>query len=253
MTGDNRSRKVFVYGTHYWRPPNPPRDQHRYHLTKIKNELGFDLVKFLVSWNWHHRRPNEFQFDEIHEMFDICDELDLNVLLQLNLETAPYWLEAENPEARYVNANGRAIELGAQEAAPVGGHPGLCFHHHAVMHHAERYFREIVRQFKGRKSLYAYDCWNEPHLEPVWCNNMWGNKGDKVYCYCDCVAPRLPPVVAETVWGYRHIQSHLGTGVHNFRPRQSADPERPLCRLARLVSILDGRASRFHALAGQGR
>ena len=174
----------YVYGTAYWRPPNPPRDQHRFHLTKIKNELGFDLVRVWSPWNWHHRRPDEFQFDELHEIFDICGELGLSVLLQMNMESAPYWLEAESPEARYVNANGRAIEVGPQESYPGGGYPGLCFHHDVVRHHAQRYFREIVRQFKDRTNLYAYDCWNEPHLEPVWCNNMWGNMGDKVYCYC---------------------------------------------------------------------
>ena len=176
---------IFVYGSHYWRPPNPPRERHRFHLERIKNEFGFDIVKLFIIWNWHHRGPEEFFFDEVHEIFDLCDELDLGVLLQVHLENAPYWLEQEHPEARYVSANGRAIELGAQEAMPAGGHPGLCFHHPAVGLAGERYMREIVRQFKSRRSLRAYDCWNEPHLEPAWCNNAWGNMGDRLFCYCD--------------------------------------------------------------------
>ena len=146
--------------------------------------MGFNLVKFRISWNWHHREPDRISFDEVHELFDICDDVGLDVLLELSLENAPYWLEADHPETRYVNANGRAIELGAQEATPGGGHPGLCFHHDVVLRHAERYTRQMVREFKDRSSLCVYDCWNEPHLEPVWCNNMWGNTGDKVYCYC---------------------------------------------------------------------
>ena len=175
----------FLYGTQYWRPPNPPRDQHRFHLEKIKNELGFDLVRVWVGWNWHNRRTDDFDFDEVDEIFDVCDRIGLRVLLQLSLENAPYWLEREHPNSRYVNANGRPIELGAQEATPCGGHPGLCFHNEPVLRHAERFLRQAVRQFKDRRSLYVYDCWNEPHLEPVWCNNMWGNVGDRVYCYCD--------------------------------------------------------------------
>ena len=175
----------YTYGTHYWRPPTPPREQHRQHLTRIKDELGFNLVKFRLVWNWHHREPDVFRFDEVHEMFDVCDEVGLDALLEVNLETAPYWLEQAHPEARYVNANGRAIELGAQEATPGGGHPGLCFHHEAVRPQAERYLRRLVQEFKGRKSLRLYDCWNEPHLEPAWCATMWGNTGDKVYCYCE--------------------------------------------------------------------
>jgi len=175
----------FPYGTHYWRPPYPARFDHRANLSRIKNEHGMNLVKFRIGWNWHHRRPDEFYFDEVNELFDICDELGLNVLLELFLESAPYWLELAHPESRYVNANGRAIELGAQEATPGGGHPGLCFHHDVVKRHGERFIRAVAREFRDRKSLYIYDCWNEPHLEPAWCNNMWGNMGDKLYCYCE--------------------------------------------------------------------
>jgi beta-galactosidase len=185
MSGDNNSHGAFVYGTAYWRPPNPPRDKHRFHLERIKHDLGFDLVRLHMPWNWLHRRPDQFVFDEVHEILGICDELGLNALLQLNLETAPYWLEAEHPEARYVNANGRAIALGAQEAAPSGGHPGLCFHHAAVGQAADRYMRELVRQLKTHRSVAFYDVWNEPHLEPAWCNNPWANAGDRLYCYCD--------------------------------------------------------------------
>ena len=176
--------KTFVYGSQYWRPPTPPRDMHRRHLMRIKNDMGFDLIKYRMSWSWMHRQRDRFVFDEVHELFDLCDELEINVLLELCLESAPYWLEHEHPEARYVNANGRAIELGAQEATPGGGHPGLCMHHEVVLEQAERFTRTMVREFKDRKSLAIYDCWNEPHLEPVWCNNMWGNLGDKIYCYC---------------------------------------------------------------------
>ncbi len=177
--------RTFVYGTHYWRPPTPLRDTHERNLAHIKHDLGFDLVKFRMLWNWHHREPERFAFDEVHEMFDICDRIGLAVLIEVNLESAPYWLERVHPEARYVNANGRAIELGSQEATPGGGHPGLCFHHPTVVEEAQRYLVRLVDEFKGRPSLYAYDCWNEPHLEPAWCNMMWGNTGDFTFCYCD--------------------------------------------------------------------
>ena len=175
----------FTYGTHYYRPPSPPRGEHKAHLLKIKNELGYNLVKFRLLWNWFHRGPDEFHWDEVHELFDICDEIGLDVQLEINLETAPYWLEQQNPEARYVNANGRAIELGSQEATPAGGHPGLCFHNAAIRTNGEKFLRALIREFRDRKSLKLYDAWNEPHLEPAWCATMWGNMGDKVYCYCE--------------------------------------------------------------------
>ncbi|MDP7399829.1 MAG: beta-galactosidase, partial [Lentisphaeria bacterium] len=176
---------MFHYGTNYWRPPNPPRNEHRLHLNKIRNELGFDLVYLRLLWNWHNRRPGEFLFDEVHEMFEICRGAGLSVIIQLDLESAPYWLESQVPESRYVSANGHAVELGAQEAKPSGGHPGLCFHHEAVVQAAEQYMRRVIAEFRGYDNLFGVDAWNEPHNEPAWCNNMWGNAGDKLFCYCE--------------------------------------------------------------------
>ena len=175
----------FVYGTHYWRPPTPPAEDHVRHLTRIKRECGFDLVKFRLPWNYLEREPASFVFDEVHQLFDICDRLELGVLLELSLENAPYWLEQQYPEARYVNANGRAIELGAQEATPSGGHPGLCLHHPAVHDQAGLFIRRLVNEFKDRVSLALYDCWNEPHLEPAWCNMMGATPNDTLFCYCE--------------------------------------------------------------------
>ena len=106
-------------------------------------------------------------------------------MIQLNLKSAPYWLETAHPESRYVNANGHAVELGAQEATPSGGHPGLCFHHTVVKQVAEQYTHQVVAEFVERENLFGIDAWNEPHNEPAWCNNMWGNAGDKLYCYCE--------------------------------------------------------------------
>lgn len=178
-------RRGFVYGTHYHRPPNPPREQHNFHLPRIKNELGFNLVKFRVQWNAIQRRPEEFDFAELAEMFDICDRIDLNTLVEINLETAPYWLERKYPETRYVSAHGHAIELGPYESTQKGGYPGLCFHNVEVREEGERFLRVLIRSFRDRKSLVGYDCWNEPHLEPAWMSNYWGNMGDRLYCYCE--------------------------------------------------------------------
>ena len=80
--------KVFTYGTHYWRPPTPPREDHYHHLRKIKNDLQFDIIRLRLLWNWHHRGVDEFVFDEVHEIFDVCDTINLNVLIEVSLENA---------------------------------------------------------------------------------------------------------------------------------------------------------------------
>lgn len=175
----------FFYGAHYYRPPNPPQEQHPFHLTRIKEELDFNIVKFRLQWNWIERRRGELYLDEVHKMFDLCDKLGLRVIAEINLESAPYWLEQQHPESRYVSATGHAIELGAYDATQGGGYPGLCFHHKIVQDEARRYLTQLIQEISWHPSLLAYDCWNEPHLEPVWQCNYWANTGDKLYCYCD--------------------------------------------------------------------
>lgn len=176
---------VFLYGSQYYRPPNPPEDQHPYHLQRIKNELGFNVVKLRLQWNWIERVRGELYLDEVEAMLDRCDSLGLGVIAEINLETAPYWLEGQHPEARYVNARGQAMELGPYDSTQGGGYPGLCFHHAVVREEMQRFLKLLIGAIKGHKSLLAYDCWNEPHLEPVWQCNYWGDTGDKLYCYCD--------------------------------------------------------------------
>ncbi len=176
---------TFLYGSQYWRPPNPPEDQHEFHLTRIKNELGFNVVKIRLQWNWLERERGVLYLDEVEKMFNLCDELGLGVVAEINLETAPYWLEEQHPETRYVNAKGQALELGAYDSTQGGGYPGLCFHNDVVCHEAERFLKLLVSAIRGHKSLLAYDCWNEPHLEPAWQCNYWADTGEKLYCYCE--------------------------------------------------------------------
>ena len=128
-----QKQKTFIYGTQYYRIPNPPRDQHAYHLKRIKEELGFNTVKLFIQWNTQNPAPDKYDFEEMEEIFDICNRESLNVFVNTNLETCPYWLERQNPEARYVSANGQAIELGPNGQAQSGGYPGLCFHNNAIM------------------------------------------------------------------------------------------------------------------------
>ena len=174
----------YLYGTAYFRPPNPPRAEHRMHLTKIRKELGFDVIRLRMQWNAIHRQPDRFDWAEYDEIAEICDELGLQFFLETSLESCPYWLERAHPEARYVSANGQAMELGPYDSTQFGGYPGLCFDHEPVCREGARFLRALAGHFKHHPMLIGYDCWNEPHLEPAWVCNYWGNMGDRLFCYC---------------------------------------------------------------------
>lgn len=179
-----KKTKVFYYGVQYFRPPNPPCGQHRFHLEKIKKDLGFNIVKIWYLWNACGRIPDRFDFSEYDEIMSICDELNLNVIVNTSLEDAPYWLEQTHPECRYVNAKGRPDELSGNDNHPSGGHPGLCLDNPVVVEKAEKFLKAVAQFVKQYPSLLGYDCWNEPHIEPNWDSNYWADTGDLLYCYC---------------------------------------------------------------------
>jgi beta-galactosidase len=179
-----KKQDIFYYGTQYFRPPNPPRGQHRFHLEKIKNELGFNIVKLFWQWNSCEYVKDQFDFSEYEEVLALCDELGLNVLVQTVLEDAPYWLEREHPECRYVNAKGHADELSGNDNHPTGGHPGLCLDNPVILERGGKFLGELARAASKHPSLVGYDCWNEPHIEPNWNTSYWADLGDTLYCYC---------------------------------------------------------------------
>lgn len=176
--------KAYLYGTHYFRPPNPPRSEHLFHLRQIKEVLKFDLVRVRMQWNAIQRLPDRCDWAEYDQIMEICGDLKLRVMLETNLESAPYWLERAHPESRYVSASGVAMELGPYDSTQFGGYPGLCFHHDSIRAAAGKFLQELVDRFRSCEALLGYDCWNEPHLEPAWVCNYWANMGERLFCYC---------------------------------------------------------------------
>jgi beta-galactosidase GanA len=167
-----------VFGTQYYRPPNPPRADWARDLTRIR-ETGMNTVKFWACWSWMHRGPGIVDFDELDELMDLADKNELAVVINTILENAPYWLERQAPEARYVAHDGQAIQLTAAINTPGGGWPGLCFDNEVARETAVEYLAALVERYHDHPTLAVWDVWNEPHLEPTWYHR------DKLFCYCD--------------------------------------------------------------------
>jgi beta-galactosidase len=174
----------FVYGTHFFRAPNPPRPWRRAMLEKIARERQFDLIRIYPTWDYFNPAPGVYEFVELDEVLTLCDELGLRVLLGVVLETAPYWLERMHPDARYVSACGHAISLGGSPAQPSGGWPGLCLDAPPIRAAATEFITALVAAAAPHPSLYAYDIWNEPHIEPAWTRDLWATTPDRLFCYC---------------------------------------------------------------------
>jgi beta-galactosidase GanA len=175
----------FVYGSAFYRPPNPPREMRRDMLRAIAQEYKFNIIRIYPGWDYYNPAPGKFVFDDVDEVMSYCDEFGIRVLLGAVLESAPWWLEQAHPETRYVDAKGQLRHLAGSGNNMTGGWPGLCWDWPPVREAAGRYLRELAKFASGHRSLYAYDCWNEPHIEPAWERNIWALPQERIFCYCD--------------------------------------------------------------------
>lgn len=186
------NQKFFVYGAHFARPPTPPASVRRAMLKEFSGTYKFNTVRLYPSWAYQNPRQNLFDFSEVEEVLRYCDEFGLKVLMGVVLEDAPFWLEATHQDSRYVNAKNQAYRLGNNGDDVTAGWPGLCLDWPPVREAAQRYIRAMVRTVSAHASLYAYDCWNEPHTEAAEHHLIdFPIDMESVYCYCSQTVRRF--------------------------------------------------------------
>jgi beta-galactosidase GanA len=223
-------------GAQYYRAPNPPREDWGRDLRRMR-ELGFTTVKFWACWSWMHRADDSIEFDDLDELMDLAESAGLRVVVNSILENAPYWLEREAPQARYVDAEGRAVELGAAINTPGGGWPGLCFDDDAVRAAGERFLRGLVERYRAHPALAVWDVWNEPHLEPA------SYFPERMYCYCDASLKRF------SAWLRRRYGTLEALNEAWARRYSSWEEVTPPRRLETFPDLLDWREFWFENLA----
>src|SRR5690348_2635808 len=69
--------KPFIYGSAFYRPPNPPPSQRRQMLKAIAEEYKFNVIRIYSSWVYHNPEPDRFDFEELEEVMRYCDEFSL--------------------------------------------------------------------------------------------------------------------------------------------------------------------------------
>ena len=175
----------FIYGAEFFRPTNPPRALRHEMLKAIVNEYKFNIIRIYCSWVYLNPEPGKFDFTEIEEVLNDCDQLGLKVLMGAVIEEAPYWLEAAHPESRFVDALGVQQRLQAVGKNMSGGWPSLCMDWDPVREAAQRFLLELAKVVSKHSSMYAYDVWNEPQLEPAGGREFNASTDQKLYCYCD--------------------------------------------------------------------
>ena len=179
-----RLTQPFIYGSAFYRPPNPPASMRREMLKTFAQEYKFNIIRIYSPWAYHNREPERFNFQELEEVMGYCDEFGLRVLLGVITEGAPWWLEAAHPETRYVDANDLPQRLAGSGNNISGGWPGLCLDWEPVRQAAGKFIGELAKAVARHPSMYAYDCWNEPHIEPSGGHRFSHTVEESLFCYC---------------------------------------------------------------------
>jgi beta-galactosidase GanA len=173
---------LFFYGTQFYRPPNPPEGQRVRDLENVK-KLGFNVIKIFAEWNWINHHEDLYDFEELLRIVEQAKKLDIAIVVNTRLEQVPYWLVEKYPDALYVNARGRAIPIQTRANTPTGGWPGVCFDHPGARQEAEKFYARIAETFGKHENVRIFDCWNEPHIEPVEHSDST-TVGEFLFCYC---------------------------------------------------------------------
>ena len=144
-------------------------------LEQIKS-LGFNTVRTWIEWTACEREEGRYDFGALTTIADLAGELGLKVIVQVYIDSAPDWVEARHPEAKFVSSNGVAVK---SQAAP-----GFCFDHPGVRDKILKFFAEAAKAVKGKPAFYGWDLWSEPHIIN-WAEVYYvGNLEHVQFCYC---------------------------------------------------------------------
>jgi beta-galactosidase len=226
-----------IIGAQYYRPPNPPKEDWARDLQRMKAS-GMNTVKLWACWSWMNPRRGVYDYADLDALMDIAAGVGLRVVINVILEDAPYWLERAHPEARYCDAEGRCIHLGAAMNTPGGGWPGLCFDNPPVRDAGMAFLVAVVSRYRAHPATLSWDVWNEPHLEPA------SYFPERLYCYCPASAARFRRWLKS-----RHVTLEALNAAWARRFSDWAEVEPP--RLFEAVpDMLDWRAYWFATLRG---
>jgi beta-galactosidase len=166
---------VFPYGAVYFRKSNPPEeDWERDHTTAAR--LGMNTFRHWVMWSAVEVAPGRYDWRDYDRMMDLAAKNGIRVILAEMVTAAPEWAFEKYAHARYVGADGRAVESGISGSSATGGFPGLCLDNEDARALAQNFLVALVERYRGHPALGGYDLWNE--------NTANGGSAQNMYCYC---------------------------------------------------------------------
>lgn len=141
-------------------------------LDQIK-QVGFNTVKTWIDWSTAEPAPGVFDFKNLNLLMKLAHQRGLRVIVQIYMDSAPYWVGQHFPDARFVDRSGAVIT--SQSA------PGYCVDDRALRAKMVEFYKALSQDANRFPALYGWDVWSEPHIVN-WAEISYLK--DPEFCYC---------------------------------------------------------------------
>ncbi len=148
--GGGRARAPMVS-----RDTGDSREAWKQDLAQIRS-LGFNTVRCWVEWTSSEPVEGKYDFSALNLLCDLATEVGLKVIVQAYVDSAPEWVGAKFPDAKFVTQSGAEI---LSQAAP-----GFCFDHPGVQKATLRFLAAAAEVLRQKPAFYGWDLWSEPHI-----------------------------------------------------------------------------------------
>lgn len=136
------------YHPHDWLKEEWIRDLNR------MQEAGFRFIRIgHLCWDSFEPREGEFEFEWMDEVFNLCNERDIHVFLDLPTRPAPSWLHKKYPSIDIVNEDGIRQKPVTRYMEDVGD-PHF-------REYAYRMARKLVERYHNHPALLSFGLCNE--------------------------------------------------------------------------------------------
>ena len=166
-----------LYGSQYFRPPFPRKDCWVRDITTME-AMKFNCIKLWAVWNAIEKTSGVFDFSDLDELVALSKDHNLQVIINLIPEGAPYWTYTGESEDLYATADGQTVPYGGPANIPTAGWPGRCMDDPAFSAMVMNFISKTASHYATNDAVISFDVWNEPHLEPMY------DYRSNMLCYC---------------------------------------------------------------------
>lgn len=165
-----REKIPFIaFGSQYYRPPTPPRKEWEEDFKRLR-DLGFNTVKIWIPWRWVEPEEGSYLYSDFDRLFDLGEQYQIRIVANTILEAVPEWVYVKYPDCRIKDINRNIVWEFGYSSYQMGGRM-CCWEHTKATELALKFLKNLVIRYKSRRSLLAWNVWNEPSIKFCSCEN----------------------------------------------------------------------------------